>query len=93
MATYRSERIARTETIRASNFSTEEAYKESGIVEAKEWLTTKDERTDDECNDLDGKIIPLGKSFQSKKENGYETVQFPPIHVNCRCTLLPVVSA
>lgn len=92
MAGYRSERIARTETIRGSNFATEEAYKESGVVEAKEWLTTRDERTDDECASLDGKVIPLGKDFQSKKDNGYENVEFPPIHVNCRCTLIPVIS-
>ncbi len=92
MESYRSERIARTETIRASNFATEEAYKESGVVEGKEWLTTMDERTDDECIRLDGKVIPLGKNFESKKDNGYEAVKFPPIHVNCRCTLIPVVA-
>lgn len=87
MEGYRSERIARTETIRASNFATEEAYRESGVVEGKEWLATRDERTDDECIELDGKVIPLGKDFKK----GGEIVKFPPIHVNCRCTLLPVI--
>ncbi len=88
MESYRSERIARTETILASNFSTEEAYKESGVVEAKEWLTTRDERTDDECADLDGKIIPLGSKFF---DGDYFSGQYPPLHANCRCTLIPVV--
>ena len=92
MEGYRSERIARTETIRGSNFATQEAYVESGVVEAKEWLATKDERTDDECLEKDGTVIPLKGAFQGKSENGYERVEFPPIHVNCRCTLIPVIS-
>ena len=90
MAVYRAERIARTESILASNFATEEAYKESGVVEAKEWLTARDERTDDECAALDGKIVKLGgKFFKDDYFNG----ETPPIHVNCRCTLIPVVEA
>lgn len=89
MQSYRSERIARTETILASNFSTEEAYKESGVVEAKEWLATRDERTDDECAALDGKVVSLGSKFFP---SGYFTGQTPPIHVNCRCTLIPIVA-
>lgn len=88
MEGYRSERIARTETILASNFSTEEAYVESGVVEAKEWLTTRDERTDDECADLDGKIITLGGKFF---DGDYFNGQYPPLHANCRCTIIPVV--
>lgn len=89
MEVYRSERIARTETILSSNFATEEAYKESGVVEAKEWLTTKDERTDDECLRLDGKVVKLGGKFF---KGDYFDGQTPPIHVNCRCTLIPVVA-
>lgn len=92
MAAYRSERIARTETIRGTNFATEEAYKESGVVEGKEWLATRDERTDEECIQYDGKVIPLGDNYQSKGDNGYEAVPYPPIHVNCRCTLIPVIA-
>ena len=97
MENYRAERIARTETIRGSNFSTEESYKASGVVEAKEWLTTKDERTDDECMQLDGKVIPLDTNFANKGDTlggiklDYENVTFPPLHVNCRCTLIPVI--
>lgn len=88
MAAYRSERIARTETIIGSNFATEEAYKESGVVEAKEWLATRDERTDDECAALDGKVVSLsGKFFK----DDYFSGEYPPLHVNCRCTLIPVI--
>lgn len=97
MQGYRSERIARTETIRGSNFATEQAYIESGVVEAKEWLTTKDERTDDECLSMDGKVIPLGNNYFNKGDTfegldfDYEAINFPPLHVNCRCTLIPVI--
>lgn len=98
MEGYRSERIARSETIRGSNYATQEAYKESGVVEAKEWLTTKDEATDDECMAMDGKVIPLDDNFFHKGDTfgglklDYENVGFPPLHVNCRCTLIPVIS-
>jgi hypothetical protein len=41
---YRTEMIARTETMRASNAGTTELYKDWGVKE-KEWLSTKDDRT------------------------------------------------
>ncbi len=97
MEEYRAERIARSETIRATNFAAEEAWVDSGVVEAKEWVAFRDERTDDECIDMDGKIIPLGDKFFDKGDKmgnlnfDYENIQHPPLHVNCRCTLVPVV--
>lgn len=95
----RSERISRSEIIRATSFATEEAYIQSGVVEAKEWLTFIDENTDGECADLDGKIIPLGDTYFKEGDKfgrfqlDYEDVAGPPLHVNCRCTLVPVVVA
>lgn len=97
MEVYRAERIARSETIRATNFAAEEAWVDSGVVEAKEWVTFRDERTDDECIDMDGKIIPLRENFFNKGDKmgnlefDYEKIQHPPLHVNCRCTLVPIV--
>lgn len=41
---YRREMIARTETIRASNYGTNRLFQQWGI-EGKEWLTTQDDRT------------------------------------------------
>lgn len=93
----RSEMIARSEIIRATGFATEESYIQSGVVEAKEWLTFIDENTDAECLELDGKQIPLGDNFFDKGQTtgrinlDYEDIQHPPLHVNCRCTLVPVV--
>lgn len=102
MDRYRSERIARTETIRATNYATLSAYKESGVVQAKQWLTTPDERTCEWCGPMDRRVLGLdddwfkrGESFQGV--NGgtikldYGSVDQPPLHPNCRCTLIPIV--
>ena len=66
--------------LRATNFATEESYKKSKVVDQKEFLTAQDERVDDECAALDGKVFDLD-----------ETSNDPPIHPNCRCTWLPVL--
>jgi HK97 family phage portal protein len=103
---YRSAQIARTESLRATNFATLEAYKQSGVVEAKEWLTAHDERVCPWCGPLDGKVVSLGDDYfeegdtiTGKNENGKNvtmTVSFtdvgePPLHTSCRCTLIPVL--
>lgn len=81
---YRAEMIARTEVINASNFASQEAWKQSGVVEGKEWLTAVDERVDDECAALDGHIVPINAKFESN-------TPVPPLHPNCRCTIIPVL--
>lgn len=102
MSKSRAERIARSEVIRASNFAANEAYDQSGVVEKLEWLVTDDDRTCPFCAPLDGKTVGLGKSFFDKgdkitAENGsvldldYENIDFPPLHPNCRCTIVPVI--
>ena len=99
---YRAERISRSEVIRASNFAANEAYEQSGVVDKVEWLTTEDERTCEWCVPMDGKTIALGDNFFDKgdkftgQEGGkldlsYGSVEFPPLHVNCRCTIVPIV--
>lgn len=97
----RAEMIARSETLRATNFATEEAYRQSGIVKAKEWLTAVDERVCPWCAEMDGKIIPVeGSYFKEGDEltvNGKTLkfdlldVDYPPLHPSCRCTLIPVL--
>lgn len=99
---YRSERIARSETIRASNYATQESWKESGVVSGKEWLTAEDEAVCPWCGPLDGKVVEIDGDYFKRGSTvtgsdgrplklDYETVQHPPLHVNCRCTLVPVV--
>ncbi len=104
---YRATRIARSEVLRASNFATEQAYIQSGVVEKKEWLTAHDERVCPFCGPMDGKTIKVKEVFfeegdvvRGKNENGksvtmtvgVDDVSHPPLHPNCRCTLIPVVS-
>ena len=76
--------IARTEVIRASNFGRFEAWKKSGVVVGKEWVTAFDDRTCPECASMDGDQAPLEKPFR----NG---VLMPPAHPNCRCTAIPII--
>lgn len=45
----RADLIARTETTRASNLATMEAWKQSGVVLAKQWVTAEDERVCPYC--------------------------------------------
>ena len=79
--------IARTETIRATNYASEQAYIESDVVFEKEWLAELDERTDDECARLDGKVVSVKGKFSTEEGK----LPYPPIHPNCRCTIIPVV--
>lgn len=92
----RAEAIARTEITKAQNFASKEAWKQSGVVEAKEWLTAKDEIVDSECAALDGTIVGLSDDFLGKGDEvaGFianDSIPQPPLHVNCRCVLLPVI--
>jgi len=91
--------IARTEIIKASNAATEQAYVQSGVVEGKEWLTAFDERTCEACMAMNGKTMALNKNYFNKGDKfmgihfDYDSIQYPPLHCNCRCTLLPVVKS
>ncbi len=80
---YRAVRIARTETISASNSGSLEAYKQSKVVEKKEWLATMDDRVRDEHAAMNGEVVGLNESFS----NG----EMFPSSPNCRCTILPVI--
>lgn len=98
---YRAERIARSETIKASGFAQDEAWQQSGVVEAKEWFTAKDERVCEFCGDMDGQVVSLGENYfdvgdtmtvGGKSLNlDYWDIDTPPLHASCRCTLLPVL--
>lgn len=98
----RSEMIARSEVLRATNFATEETYRQSGVVEGKEWLTALDERTCPFCQEMDGKIVDVSENYfdkgdifnvgGEKLDISYSNVAYPPLHISCRCTLIPVIA-
>jgi HK97 family phage portal protein len=97
--TMRSERIARTETIFASNEAGVEAMRQIPTVTGHEWFTNPG--ACEFCQSLNGKIVGLDTPFvyQGQTVDGddggqyvanYETVDHPPLHPNCRCTTIPV---
>lgn len=71
--------MARTETINAFTQGAELRYAQAGI-KTLEWLTAHDSRTCNDCLELDGKQFSI-KSAHVR----------PPLHPNCRCSLLPVI--
>ncbi len=79
--------ITRTEVLRASNQGALDAYKQSGVVEGKQWLTAG---ATDECAAFEGMVESLGGSFYSS-ESAF-TDGDPPLHPNCRCVLIPVLT-
>jgi len=76
--------IARTETIDASNFGAVEGYRQSGVVQQKEWLTARDEKVCPICEPLDGEIVDLDQPFSSGDDE-------PGAHPDCRCSVAPVI--
>lgn len=77
----RAEMIARTETAAADVQGNLIGWQESGVVASKEWKTGAG--CCDECDELDGEVVPLDEDFPDGD---------PPLHPNCRCDILPVLS-
>ncbi|MBV8060593.1 MAG: phage portal protein [Alphaproteobacteria bacterium] len=75
--------IARTETATADMQGNLTLYKQSGLVDKKEWVAAPD--CCDECQDVDGEIVGIDESFSIGED-------MPPGHVNCRCTCLPILA-
>lgn len=93
----RAEMVARTEVIRGSNMGAKMAYKEAGITRLR-WVAAADHC--DYCAGLDGKIVGIDENFQNLGDSvsggsgdapmaiTYDNIETPPLHVNCRCTIL-----
>jgi len=95
MSRTRADTIARTEVVGANNAAAISGYEQSGVVRAKEWLTSPGAeypRHEDYVG-LDGQIVPLDSMF----DVGGWPMPGPGIDgpaeevVNCRCTVLPVL--
>jgi len=91
----RSRTIARTETIRGSNQGAIEAYRQSGVVKKKEWVSFLDSRTCADCAALNGEIVELEEIFVEKEgkydSKFYKYIDAPPLHTLCRCAVAPVI--
>lgn len=90
---HRTEMIARTETMRASNAGAQQQFTEWG-VKRKEWVSTLDDRVRDSHAAVDGQQRDIEEPF----EVGGESLSYPgdpagsPENtINCRCTEVPVM--
>lgn len=81
-------RITRTEVLRASSMAAQDAFIQSGIVEAKQWLTAPVACSI--CAPYSDKIVKLTSDFYSADSSGFQDGN-PPLHPNCRCVLIPIV--
>jgi len=98
---WRGERIARTESARASMFGEERMWQESGVVATKIWDANGDACPF--CLAMDGKTIELGTAYipmgttqvvefegrEIKMKHNYTAIEGPPLHPNCRCGRKP----
>lgn len=79
-------RITRTEVLRSANQSAVDAFKQSGVVQGKQWVIAG---ADDGCKDFDGEVVTLEGGFY-KGENEFQDGD-PPLHPNCKCIVIPVI--
>jgi HK97 family phage portal protein len=87
----RSRMIARTEVIGANNGATIEGFRQSGAVEEKEWLSSRDADVRESHVAMDGVRVGLGQLFPNGVD--YPAGNGPADEtINCRCTLLAVIS-
>ena len=75
-------RVVRTESAHVLNKSAIMSYADAG-VENVEFLAVMDGKTSAICFNLNGDIIPL--------KDAVPGVNMPPLHPNCRSTILPVL--
>jgi hypothetical protein len=100
---YRTERVARTESQYASNAATLDAYEQTTYVVYKEWFANPD--ACEYCQEMDGTQVGLeevfvnqGDSVDVHNDDGstdsydadYSDIGGPPLHPNCECTIIPV---
>lgn len=77
----RASRIATTEITRVFAEANHQAWESTGLVESMQFNTSEDDRVCEICEPHDGEHIGIGDIDST-----------PPLHVNCRCWLSPVVN-
>lgn len=94
----RSRAIARTESTKAINMASVQAYNtamQDGINIRKEWLSARDDLVRETHQELDGQIVGVNEAFvvPSTGQQSTSPSMFgdPAEDVNCRCTVLPIV--
>lgn len=72
------ERFARTKHTEVMNKGRYEFFQKSDVVAAYQFSAILDDVTSDICSECDGKIFPA------------DTTPIPPLHFNCRSTIVPI---
>lgn len=102
-SSWRTDRVARTESQNASNSATVDAYKQNPAVTAMEWFANPG--ACEYCDALAGTQVGLDDTFVAQGDSvdvnqddgstdsyqaNYGDVDNPPLHPNCECTVIPV---
>ena len=93
--------IARSETARAYTHGTEEGWRQSGVVAGKKWLLAPNACQFCKAAAAQYSVgaVPLGRPFYTQGQTltgtdggklrlDYDDVDGPPLHPNCRCSLI-----
>jgi len=86
----RAEMLAVTEVTRIYAEGNLMAWKSTGVVTKKRWMTARDERVCPICAPLDGMIVDVDSNGFTTEVGGLG-LSSPPAHPRCRCWLTPVV--
>jgi uncharacterized protein with gpF-like domain len=73
------------------NFAAIEGYKQSGVVQKKEWLSSKDDKVRDSHAMVDGEQVLIDQPFSNGMMFPGDPAAPPEMSINDRCTVLPVV--
>lgn len=87
---HRTERIARTEIISAHNNGAMQAYKQSEVVDEKEWISSRDGDVRD-SHQIDGEKVPIDQAFSNGLMYPGDPAGLAEEVVNCRCTFSGVI--
>ena len=79
----RADMIARTEIARADVQGSLILYKDSGVVDQKQWITGAG--CCDDCQELNDEVVDIDENFSDGSDG-------PPAHPACRCDVIPVVA-
>jgi hypothetical protein len=101
LLTYRTEMIARTETLWSANTAQQEYWirlRSAGLIPptaVRVWIVTDDDRTCDQCYPMDGQVAAIVGDFRSEElgQPGEPLrsratpveIGYPPLHPMCRC--------
>lgn len=80
--------IARTEIGGAYGSGNWAAMVDSGVVETKKWIATRDNRTRESHVSIDGEVVPLKEKFSNGLRFPKDWTGALAEFINCRCTMM-----